>query len=57
VKAAGGIRELSEVLAYLQAGARRFGSTRTEQFVRAFQELSPEARAPFAAALATEAWD
>jgi deoxyribose-phosphate aldolase len=57
VKAAGGIRELSDVLAYLQAGARRFGSTRTEQFVRAFQELSPEERAPFAAALATEAWD
>lgn len=57
VKAAGGVRELSEVLAYLQAGARRFGSTRTEQFVRAFQELSPEERAPFAAALATEAWD
>jgi deoxyribose-phosphate aldolase len=47
VKAAGGIRELSEVLAYLQAGARRFGSTRTEQFVRAFQELSPAERAPF----------
>jgi deoxyribose-phosphate aldolase len=57
VKAAGGIRELSDVLAYLRAGARRFGSTRTEQFVRAFQELSPEERAPFAAALATEAWD
>lgn len=57
VKAAGGIRELSEVLAYLHAGARRFGSTRTEQFVGAFQELSPEERAPFAAALATEAWD
>jgi deoxyribose-phosphate aldolase len=55
VKAAGGIRELSDVLAYLQAGARRFGSTRTEQFVRAFEELSPEARAPFAAALATGA--
>jgi deoxyribose-phosphate aldolase len=52
VKAAGGIRDLSEVLAYLQAGARRFGSTRTEQFVRAFQDLSPEERAPFAAALA-----
>jgi deoxyribose-phosphate aldolase len=55
VKAAGGIRELSDVLAYLEAGARRFGSTRTEQFVRAFQELSAEERAPFAAALATGA--
>jgi deoxyribose-phosphate aldolase len=48
VKAAGGIREIHEVLQYLQAGARRFGSTRTEQFVRAFQELSPTDRAAFA---------
>lgn len=47
VKAAGGVRELSEVLAYLQAGARRFGSTRTEQFVRAFHELPPEKREEF----------
>ena len=50
VKAAGGVRELSEVLAYLQAGARRFGSTRTEQFVRAFEESPPEERSRFAAA-------
>ena len=48
VKAAGGIREIHEVLAYLQAGARRFGSTRTDQLVQAFQELSPEERAAFA---------
>lgn len=48
VKAAGGIREMPEVLAYLEAGARRFGSTRTEQFVQAFQELSPGERAGFA---------
>lgn len=48
VKAAGGIREIHEVLAYLRAGARRFGSTRTDQFVQAFQELSPEQRAAFA---------
>lgn len=48
VKAAGGIRELHEVLQYLQAGARRFGSTRTDQFVLAFQELSPTDRASFA---------
>jgi deoxyribose-phosphate aldolase len=48
VKAAGGIREIHEVLQYLQAGARRFGSTRTEQFVLAFQELSPTDRASFA---------
>jgi deoxyribose-phosphate aldolase len=51
VKAAGGIREIREVLAYLEAGARRFGSTRTEQLVEAFQALSPEERAAFAAYL------
>jgi deoxyribose-phosphate aldolase len=48
VKAAGGIREVRDVLAYLRAGARRFGSTRTDQLVRAFQELSPEERAAVA---------
>jgi deoxyribose-phosphate aldolase len=48
VKAAGGIREVREVLAYLQAGARRFGSTRTEHLVRGFQALSPEERVAFA---------
>jgi deoxyribose-phosphate aldolase len=47
VKAAGGIREVDEVLQYLQAGARRFGSTRTEQFVRDFQDLPAEKRAMF----------
>jgi deoxyribose-phosphate aldolase len=47
VKAAGGIRTLEEVLSYLQAGARRFGSTRTDQFVRAFRELPDPARAAF----------
>ena len=52
VKAAGGIRDIHEVLTYLEAGARRFGSTRTEQFVRAFEELPPRERVPFAAALA-----
>jgi hypothetical protein len=36
------------VLQYLQAGARRFGSTRTEYFVRAFQDLPAENRAKFA---------
>src|SRR5216117_3904704 len=39
VKAAGGIRELPELLEYLRAGARRIGSTRTDQFVRAFEAL------------------
>lgn len=43
VKAAGGIRKINEILDYLKAGARRFGSTRTNQFVQAFQEL-PESQ-------------
>jgi hypothetical protein len=30
--------------AYAEAGARRFGSTRTEQFVRAFEGLPDPAR-------------
>jgi deoxyribose-phosphate aldolase len=47
VKAAGGIREIHEVLEYLKAGARRFGSTRTEQFVRAFENLSSDERVAF----------
>src|SRR5262245_52263379 len=45
VKAAGGIRTIEEVFEYLRAGVRRFGSTRTEQFVRAFQDLPEETRA------------
>jgi len=48
VKAAGGIREIDELLEYLRAGARRFGSTRTEAFVRAFEALPAEKRAMFA---------
>jgi deoxyribose-phosphate aldolase len=47
VKAAGGIREIGEVLEYLRAGARRFGSTRTDQLARAFQDLPEEKRALF----------
>ncbi|PYU90061.1 MAG: deoxyribose-phosphate aldolase [Acidobacteria bacterium] len=47
VKAAGGIRTLEEILEYLKAGARRFGSTRTDQFVRAFQELPEDKREAF----------
>ena len=47
VKAAGGVRQLPEVLDYLRAGARRFGSSRTEQFLQAFQQLSPQDRAVF----------
>jgi len=53
VKAAGGIRQIHEVLEYLKAGARRFGSTRTDQFVRAFQELPIDERTSFAAYLAS----
>jgi deoxyribose-phosphate aldolase len=41
VKAAGGVRRIDEILEYLRAGARRFGSTRTDQFVRGFDELPP----------------
>jgi len=48
VKAAGGIREIDELLEYLRAGATRFGSTRTEAFVRAFETLPVEKRLMFA---------
>ncbi len=48
IKAAGGVREMSEVLAFLEAGARRFASTRTEQFVRAYDAMPEEDRARFA---------
>jgi len=51
VKAAGGIRKISEILEFLQAGARRFGSTRTEQFVQAFKGLPEDQRAAFGAFL------
>jgi deoxyribose-phosphate aldolase len=47
VKAAGGVRQINEILAYLKAGARRFGSTRTDQFVQAFQELPEDEREAF----------
>ncbi|HJU72590.1 MAG TPA: deoxyribose-phosphate aldolase [Gemmatimonadaceae bacterium] len=48
VKAAGGIRTIHEVLAYLQAGARRFGSTRTDQLVREYDALPDATKADFA---------
>ena len=48
VKAAGGIRTIEEMLAFLQAGARRFGSTRTAQFVAAFRVLPPDRKEAFA---------
>ena len=47
VKAAGGVRQIGEVLDYLRAGARRFGSTRTQQFVQAFRALPEPERAQF----------
>jgi len=53
VKAAGGIRELPELLEYLRAGARRFGSTRTDQFVRAFEALPEEQQRSITAASTT----
>ena len=48
VKAAGGVRQLPEVLEYLKAGATRFGSTRTDGFVSEFKALSAEERVRFA---------
>jgi len=48
VKAAGGIRQIEEIRAFLQAGARRFGSTRTDQFVAAFRALPEEEKEAFA---------
>ena|SRR2546423_3510419 len=47
VKAAGGVRTLDEVLSFLHAGARRFGSTRTDQFVQAYGRLGESERAAF----------
>jgi len=47
VKAAGGVRRIDEILEYLKAGARRFGSTRTDQFVQAFRDLPDERREAF----------
>jgi deoxyribose-phosphate aldolase len=56
VKAAGGIRHIDQILEYLQAGARRFGSTRTDQFVSAFAGLPPEVRARFAEYQRSSPW-
>jgi deoxyribose-phosphate aldolase len=48
VKAAGGIRRIEELLDYLRAGARRFGSSRSEQFVQAFEALPEDQAQAFA---------
>jgi deoxyribose-phosphate aldolase len=47
VKAAGGIRTIEEVLAFLRAGARRLGSTRSDQFIQAYREMAPDQRNDF----------
>jgi deoxyribose-phosphate aldolase len=47
VKAAGGVRTIEEVLAFLKAGARRFGSTRTNKFVQDYQALASAEREAF----------
>jgi deoxyribose-phosphate aldolase len=47
VKAAGGVKTIEEVLAFLKAGARRFGSTRSDQIIQAFRELSMDKRKEF----------
>jgi deoxyribose-phosphate aldolase len=47
VKAAGGVRTIEEVLDFLKAGATRFGSTRTDQFVQAFHTLPQEKKTEF----------
>jgi len=47
VKAAGGISKTEEILEYLRAGARGFGSTRTDQFIRAFREMPEGKRESF----------
>jgi deoxyribose-phosphate aldolase len=56
VKAAGGVRQIDEVLQYLEAGARRFGSTRTDLFVRAFQDLPAATGARFEEYLPAPTW-
>jgi deoxyribose-phosphate aldolase len=47
VKAAGGIRTIADVLAFLHASARRFGSTRTDQLVVAFKRLGESEQRAF----------
>jgi len=47
-KAAGGIRTMDDVLAFLRAGARRMGSTRSDQFIQAYREMAQDKREDFA---------
>jgi hypothetical protein len=41
------VRQIDEVLEYLKAGARRYGSTRTEGFVQALRALPEVQRAAY----------
>jgi deoxyribose-phosphate aldolase len=47
VKAAGGVKTIGEVLAFLKVGATRFGSTRSDQNIQAYRELPEEKRKEF----------
>ncbi|HEV7926676.1 MAG TPA: deoxyribose-phosphate aldolase [Verrucomicrobiae bacterium] len=47
VKAAGGVKTIGEVLAFLKVGATRFGSTRSDQIIQAYRELPEEKRKEF----------
>jgi deoxyribose-phosphate aldolase len=47
VKAAGGVKTIDEVLAFLKVGARRFGSTRSDQIIQAYRELNVDKRKEF----------
>jgi deoxyribose-phosphate aldolase len=49
VKASGGIQSIEVVLSCLEAGARRIGSSRTEEILRAFDELPVELKAAVSA--------
>jgi deoxyribose-phosphate aldolase len=47
VKAAGGVKTIEEILAFLKVGAHRFGSTRSDQIIQAYRELPEEKRTEF----------
>jgi deoxyribose-phosphate aldolase len=47
VKAAGGVRTIEQVLAFLKAGARRFGSTSSDKIIQEFRQLTEEKRKEF----------
>jgi len=47
VKAAGGVRTVGEVLAFLRAGARRFGSTRSDKIIEEYREMTADQRQDF----------